>query len=53
MTVRIKYKDGDKECFLQVSGADIEIDMLVDKGIDIQQIPAEEYNQGFRAKERE
>ncbi len=52
MTVRIRYKDGDKECFLQVCGGEVEVDMLVDNGIDIQQIPAEEYNQGFRAKER-
>lgn len=52
MTVRVKYKEGKRECFLQVTGEDIEVDLLTSSGIDIEQIPTEECQQGFRAKER-
>ena len=51
MTVRVKYKDGDKECFVQVSGSEVEVDLLVDKGLEMVQIPSEEWAQGFRAVE--
>ena len=53
MTVRIKYTDHGHEHFTQISGEDIEVDLLVDNGIDIEPIPPEEWSQGFRAKERE
>lgn len=52
MTVRVKYKEGKREYFLQVTGEDIEVDLLTSSGIDIRQIPDEEYSQGFRARER-
>lgn len=53
MVIRVKYNDGERECFLQVSGKDIEVDMLTRRGINIVQIPDEEYQQGFRAVEVE
>ena len=53
MIVLIKYKDNNKEHFLQVCGGDIEVDLLTSNGIEIVPIPPEEYEQGFRAKERE
>lgn len=53
MVIRVKYNDGERECFMQVCGKDIEVDMLTRKGINIVQIPDEEYQQGFRATERE
>ena len=52
MKVYITYKDDDKECFFMCAGKDIEVNMLTDKGLDIRQIPGEEYSSGFRAKER-
>ena len=53
MTVRIKYLDNGIEHMAIISGEDMEVDMLVDRGIDIKQIPSEEWNQGFRASEVE
>ena len=53
MTVRVKYKEGNKECFLQVSGEDIEVDLITEKGLDMFQIPKEEEEHGFRAREVE
>lgn len=52
MIVRVKYIDNGKEHLLQVCGGDIEVDLLTSNGIEIVQIPPEEYEQGFRAKER-
>ncbi len=51
MQVRVAYKDGEKECQFIAAGTDIVVDLLTDNGIDIRQIPAEEYTNGFRAKE--
>lgn len=51
MTVNIKYKQNGADRMLIVVGEDMEVEMLVDKGIEIIQIPSEEWNQGFRAKE--
>ena len=53
MIVRVKYIDNGKEHLLQVCGCDIEVDLLTSNGIEIVPIPPEEYEQGFRAKERE
>ena len=52
MTVRVKYKEGKRECFLLVTGEDIEVDLITEKGLDMFQIPAEEEEKGFRARER-
>lgn len=52
MTVNVKYKLNGVEHFLIIVGEDIEVDLLTNNGIDIKQIPDEEYRQGFRAKER-
>lgn len=53
MTVNVKYKYNGVEHFLIIVGEDMEVDLLTSAGIDIRQIPDEEYSQGFRAKERE
>lgn len=51
MTVNIKYKLNGVEHMLIIVGDDIEVDLITDKGLDMFQIPEEEEEHGFRARE--
>lgn len=53
MTIRVKYTDNGIDHMAIISGEKMEVDMYVDRGIDIEPIPPEEWAQGFRAKEVE
>lgn len=52
MQLVVRYKDGKKDCVFAVAGEHMEVDFMTDKGIELEQIPDEEYIQGFRLKEK-
>lgn len=52
MQLIVRYKDGKKDCVFAAASEHMEVDFLTDSGVVMEQIPDEEYTQGFRLKEK-